>query len=311
MSDHSSIALIGECMIEIREPRGGGLSRGYGGDVLNTSIYLSRLMGMDATVRFTTLLGNDRFSSEMITAWTREGINCDTVGRLSGRNAGLYFVHTDETGERTFHYWRSQSAAREIMGEDWADLRAQAMGSDWIYLSGITLAILDDTGRERLLSELSVARESGALIAFDGNFRPTLWTDPVDAAPWHAQVWNLCGLALAGFEDEAALFGDATPECSLDRLKSYGIAEIVIKRGPQSVFLHTNGANQSIDVTPVGNVIDTTAAGDSFNAGYMAARLKDHSPAESTRIGAALAAEVIQHTGAVIQPAHMPTLFSN
>ena len=309
MSDRPSIALIGECMIEIREPHGGELSRGYGGDVLNTSIYLSRLVGVDATVRFTTLLGKDPFSSEMIAAWEREGINCDTVGRLTERNAGLYFVRTDKTGERTFHYWRSQSAAREIMGEDWADLRAQAMGSDWIYLSGITLAILDDTGRERLLSELSVARKSGALIAFDGNFRPTLWTDPVDAAPWHSQAWDLCALALAGFEDEAAVFGDATPERSLDRLKSHGIAEIVIKRGPQSVLLYNDAANQSIDVTPVGNVIDTTAAGDSFNAGYMAARLKDRSPAEATHIGAALAAEVIQYPGAVISPAHMPTLF--
>ena len=311
MSDRPTVALIGECMIELSELHRGGLSRGYGGDVLNTSVYLSRLMGADANIRFTTLLGKDPFSSEMIAAWEREGINCDTVGRLTARNAGLYFIRTDKTGERTFHYWRSQSAAREIMGEDWADLRAQAMGSDWIYLSGITLAILDNSGRERLLSELSVAHKSGALIAFDGNFRPTLWTNPVDAALWHAQVWDLCALALAGFEDEAALFGDETPERSLDRLQSHGIAEIVIKRGPQSVFLHTNGANQSIDVTPVGNVIDTTAAGDSFNAGYMAARLKDRPPAESARIGAALAAEVIQHTGAVIRHAHMPTLFFN
>lgn len=309
MSDPPSIALIGECMIELCEPHLGGLSRGYGGDVLNTSVYLSRLMGADATVRFTTLLGKDPFSSEMIAAWEKEGINCDTVGQLATRNAGLYFVRTDKAGERTFHYWRSESAAREIMGHEWSNLRAQAMRSDWVYLSGITLAILDDKGRKNLLSELRVARESGALIAFDGNFRPTLWTNPADAAPWHAQVWDLCALALTGVEDEAAVFGDATPKSSLDRLQAHGIAEIVIKRGAQSVFLHTNGTNQYIDVTPVGRVIDTTAAGDSFNAGYMAARLKDRPPAKSVRIGAALAAEVIQHTGGVIPHAHMPKLF--
>ena len=308
MSDHPSIALIGECMIELRELHRGGLSRGYGGDVLNTSVYLSRLMGGDATIRFTTLLGEDPFSLEMVTTWESEGINCDTVGRLTGRNAGLYFVRTDKIGERTFHYWRGQSAAREIMGSDWADLRAHAMGSDWIYLSGITLAILDDPGRERLLSELAVARKRGTHIAFDGNFRPTLWTAPADAAPWHSQVWDLCALALAGVEDEATVFGDATPEASLDRLRDHGITEIVIKRGPQSVLLHADAANQSIDVIPVGNVIDTTAAGDSFNAGYMAARLKNRAPAEAAHIGAMLAAEVIQHPGAVIPPSYMPTL---
>ena len=116
-------------------------------------------------------------------------------------------------------------------------------------------------------------------------------------------------MALAGFADEAAVFGDLTPEASLDRLRGHGIAEIVIKRGQHSVLLHADAANQFISVMPVGNVIDTTAAGDSFNAGYMAARLKGRTPAESARIGAALAAEVIQHTGAVIPHAHMPTLF--
>ena len=105
------------------------------------------------------------------------------------------------------------------------------------------------------------------------------------------------------------MFGDATPEASLARLRDYGIAEIVIKRGQQSILMHADDKNQSIKVMPVGNVVDTTAAGDAFNAGYLAARLKDHSSADSARIGAALAAEVIQHTGAVIPNVHMPTLF--
>lgn len=308
MSGHPSVALIGECMVELRELYGGGLTRGYGGDVLNTSIYLARMMKGAATVRFTTLLGEDPFSDEMIAAWREEGVRCDTVGRHEARNVGLYFVLTDASGEHTFHYWRGQSAAREIMNGQWTALRARAMDSDWIYLSGVTLAILDDGGRERLFEELSRARDRGARIVFDGNFRPILWPDAADARTWHARAWALCNLALAGVEDETRVFGDPTPEAGLERLCGYGIGEVVVKRGSQPIMLHADNETRSIYVDAAAAVVDATAAGDSFNAGYMAARLSGKPPDAAARIGAALAGEVIKHPGAVIPPDRMPNL---
>ena len=164
MVERVSVSLIGECMIELREPLGSQITRGYGGDVLNTAIYLAILMGDEASIRFTTVLGDDPFSTEMIASWEEEGILCDTVGRLSGHNVGLYFVKTDDTGERTFHYWRAQSAARNIMSDQWRPIRKRAFASEWIYISGITLAILDNDGREKLISDLGNARANGCLL---------------------------------------------------------------------------------------------------------------------------------------------------
>ncbi|MEK9726215.1 MAG: sugar kinase [Rhodospirillaceae bacterium] len=300
------VALIGECMIELREMFDGALSRGYGGDVLNTSVYLARLMGDDATVRFVTVLGDDPFADEMLADWAREGIACDAVGRMAGRATGLYVIRTDAAGERTFHYWRGQSPAREMMTDDWTDLRRAAFAADWIYLSGVTLAVIGEAGRARLVDELAAARAAGATVVFDGNFRPILWPDPADARVWHDRVWRLTGLALAGVEDEARIFGDATPEATVARLAEAGIPEIVLKRGPQPVLIRRDGREMQLDVEPATEVVDTTAAGDSFNAGYLAARIRGRGPLAAAGAGARLAVEVIRHPGAIIPAENMP-----
>lgn len=306
MGPPPSVALIGECMIELRERPDGTLTRGFGGDVLNTAVYLRRLLGPDAEVRFATVLGDDPFSDEMISAWRDEGLNCDTVGRKSGTSAGLYLIRTDGDGERTFTYWRGQAPARRIMTQEWAALVEPAFRSAWIYLSGITLAILDDGSRERLLERLAAARAHGATIAFDGNFRPALWDDPAAAARWHDRVWRLCGLALAGAEDEARIFGDASPQRTMQRLVACGVPEIVVKMGDDGVMTGFQGEVRTIPIQPAAEIVDTTAAGDSFNAAYLAGRMTGADPVASAKMGAVLAAEVIRHAGAIIPATAMP-----
>jgi len=305
--DRTSVTLIGECMIELREVSDGQLTRGYGGDVLNTAVYLSRLLGADADVRFTTVMGDDPFSDAIVDAWRDEGILCDTVGRKPRSNAGLYMIRTDAVGERTFHYWRGQSPARDLMASGWSLILDLALQAPWIYVSGITLAILDDAGRERLMESLDMARRRGAALVFDGNFRPSLWPRPADAATWHTRMWRLCSLALAGAEDEAQLFGDTAAEDSMTRLQGYGIPEIVIKRGPDPILLGHGGTMESVAVSVVEDIVDTTAAGDSFNAGYLNARIRGMAPNEAAEMGMALAATVIQYTGAVIPMSAMPS----
>jgi len=307
MTENVSLALIGECMIELREIHGDNITRGYGGDVLNTAIYLARLMKNKADIRFTTVLGDDPFSAQMVSEWKREGILCDTVGYLTEHNAGLYFVTTKKSGERSFHYWRNQSAARQIMSTNFSALRDCAMSSDWIYLSGITLAILNgDADRECLLNNLANAKSRGSKIVFDGNFRPRLWSNKKNALEWHTRAWRVCDIALAGAEDEANLFEDMTEEESLKRLRNYGIPEICLKNGPHPLLVSTRSGTTILEIEPIKEILDTTAAGDSFNAGYIAARLQNKTPVQAARSAAILAGEVIKHPGAIIPEKHMP-----
>src|SRR5882757_8458168 len=106
------VACIGECMIELRQASGGLYSRGFGGDTLNTAVYLARLgIGVD----YITALGNDSLSDEMVEVWRAEGIGITKVARLKGKLPGIYMIETSEGGERRFFHWRDSAAARQLM----------------------------------------------------------------------------------------------------------------------------------------------------------------------------------------------------
>src|SRR4051794_13817570 len=103
----AGIASIGECMIELRQMPDGSLTRFYGGDTLNTAVYLARL---GAAVDYVTALGDDPLSDEMIAGWRDEQIGTTRVVRLAGKLPGLYMIETNSAGERRFYHWREASA---------------------------------------------------------------------------------------------------------------------------------------------------------------------------------------------------------
>ena len=101
------VASIGECMIELSPAAGGLLSRSYGGDTLNTAVYLARL---GVAVDYVTALGDDPWSDEMLGAWQAEGVGTDLVVRVPGRLPGLYLISTDDDGQRALPLLARQRA---------------------------------------------------------------------------------------------------------------------------------------------------------------------------------------------------------
>ena len=307
------LAFIGECMIELREAGSAGdgtMHRTFGGDTLNSAVYAARcLKNADAEVEYVTILGDDPFSSEMLATWRAEGVGTELVTRRADALPGLYAIRNDTTGERSFHYWRSESPARELLADAGAaSLAASLADFDLLYVSGITLAILGAAGRDRLFQTLARARARGAIIAFDSNYRPRLWPDEDTARREITRGAAAATLILSSFDDERTLFGDTSPEESARRLHALGVAEIVIKNGAGTclVSLVGDGTNDTEAgewrITPplIARPVDTTAAGDSFNAAYLTARLMGAGAEASAVRGAALAAQVIQHRGAIV-----------
>jgi len=297
------VASIGECMIEFSAARDGLFARGFGGDTLNTAVYLSRL-GID--VSYVTALGDDALSDAMLAAWRAEGIDTHEVLRLPGRVPGLYMIERDARGERSFLYWRDRAPAREFFDRaDDATLERLA-GFDWLYFSGISLSLYGETGRSRLRELLVAARRRGGRIAFDGNYRPRGWSDVESAQRAFNTILPLVDLALPTLEDEQALFGDADAAACVARLKARGIGEIVVKRGPLGCLIETAGRRAEIPPPQIVQPVDTTAAGDSFNAAYLAARIVGVAPEQAAQAGHRLASVVIMSPGAVIAREAMP-----
>lgn len=297
--ENKKIAFFGECMIELS---GTPLNRTYGGDTLNTALYLARLLqDQPFEISYATGLGQDSLSQEMMDNWQAESIACDLVKRIEGKNPGLYMVETDQTGERSFHYWRSDSAVKRYF--DHVSPLEEAIEKedvDALYISGISLAILDDQAKESLLLCIKQLKKQNKQIFFDNNYRPQLWSTE-EAKHWYSQVLSYTDVALITEDDDVLVWGNAN---IIDRCQHFGCQQVVIKRGcePCIVVDNLQGSAEQVEVsaTKVEKVIDTCAAGDSFAAGYLAGYLSGKTPAQSAKLGHALAGTVIQYSGAII-----------
>jgi 2-dehydro-3-deoxygluconokinase len=299
----TKVACIGECMIELKQAEGGLYARGYGGDTLNTSVYLARL---GVNVDYITALGDDPMSDEMVAGWAAERVGIDRVMRLKGKLPGIYLIRTDEFGDRRFFHWRENAAARSLMDlPETADILDSLATYDLVYLSAITLSIYGAQGRTRLFSALERARTRGVRVAFDTNFRARGWPDPDVARAVFDEAFAASDIVLASTEDLLPLYPNESDAQLLGRIRC---SEAVLRLREPGSIARFEGVSREVRPAPVTQpVVDTTAAGDSFSAAYLAARLTGAEPLEAAQAGHRLAGAVVCYPGAIIPRSAMPT----
>lgn len=272
----------------------------FAGDTYNTSVYMARL-GLQTD--YVTRLGDDPYSQQIMQRMADENIGTNMIQLLPGRSPGLYIIRNTPDGEREFFYWRKESPARELFSTVEASnaLFQKLRDCDCVYLSGITLAIIGEQSRQHLFSVLQKLREHGITIAFDSNYRPRLWRDKQEAQSAMLQIIQYVDIALLTLDDELLLWGDDRIESCKQRYAAYNLRELILKRGSEDAIIIIGNTETRIPVPPVANVLDTTGAGDTFNAGYLAARLQNASAEDAVRQAIRCASIIIRHRGAVIE----------
>lgn len=293
------ILSLGEAMVELGRADHPDLWRpGIAGDTLNTAWYLRRLLGADWQVDYLSRVGMGAFSQQMVDFLAAQGIGTAHVGRDPDREIGLYAIGLTN-GERSFAYWRDTSAARRL-ADDPAVLDAALDGATVAYFSGITVAILPPEGRANLLGALARARPAGMRVVFDPNLRPRLWTDAGIMRQGISDAAAGADLVLPSFDDEAVHFGDADPQATVTRYLARGAGQVVVKNGGGSIRFGGHEGFGIITGLEPETPADRTAAGDSFNAGYLAAWLSGADCAAAIAAGHDLSRKVIRHRGALV-----------
>lgn len=288
------VAAIGECMLELSSQNGPDWRLGFAGDTFNTLWALAALTGGPAT--YVSAFGDDPFSQRQIEFFAENGIGIGASPVIIGARPGLYAITLDGP-ERSFTYWRSDSAARQLASD--ATALAKSMeNQSLVYFSGITLAILDREARKTLLSAISNARAAGSQVAFDPNYRPRLWPERETAQVAIAEALAVSDIALPTFPDEQMLHGDRTPEDTAERI-GRSVREVVVKNGELPALVSVGADGQEVAAIHVAKPVDTTGAGDSFNGGYLAARLAGLAPADAARRAHRVASRVVQVRGAL------------
>lgn len=302
-----SVATIGEVMVELSpsptasEDNRELLALSYAGDSFNTAVYLSRL---GIKTDYITQLGDDYYSDEVLNYLARENIGTALIRQIPETRPGIYLIRNSADGEREFYYWRNQSPARKLFSdiEHRQTLFTQLMQFDYLYLTGISLAILEPGDRTNFLEFLRRYRNEGGKVIFDSNYRPGLWTTKKVTQNTISAAMKLTDIALLTLDDEQLLWDVENADDCLALHSQHSVPEIVIKRGSSSVIARHGDRKIEIEVPRVNNTVDTTGAGDTFNAGYLAGRLKGLTVEDSIALANKCAAQTIQHRGAIISP---------
>jgi 2-dehydro-3-deoxygluconokinase len=309
-----NVVCLGECMIELREESPGRLAQGYAGDTYNTAVYLKRLDARHALdVQYATAIGGDAFADDMIAAWRAEEVGTALVRRVPERSTGLYAIRTDAGGERHFSYWRDTSAARAYFDAAVTPLEDRADAIDLLVLSGITLAVMQGALDARLPALLDRVRARGGRVAFDNNYRARLWADGSRARAAFAMALARTDIALITLDDALALDPSLDARRALAQAFALPCTEVVVKRGIESTLVRQRGdaAYAEAAVVPVEYPVDTTAAGDSFDAGYLARRLAGDEPLAAAAFGNRVANVVVRHAGAIVPRAALASLVAD
>ncbi|WP_176082609.1 sugar kinase [Martelella sp. HB161492] len=297
-----NILCIGECMVEMAPREDGAYNRGFAGDTFNSAWYLSKVLPGHFTVDYFSGAGNDAVSGEMLSFMENAGVGTASIRRIADRTVGLYMIAL-KNGERSFSYWRDVSAAK-LLAEDKDALRAAVKGRGMILFSGITMAVIYAEHRQNLLDVLSEARAEGTIVAFDPNMRARLWPSKDIMAETIMRSAAVSDIVLPSFDEDGVVFGDADPKATIARYRSIGVNTVIVKNGPETIYAEDSEEGPvTFSPTPSKNVVDTTAAGDSFNAGMISALMTGHALVDALAKGSALSARVIGARGALVEDA--------
>ena len=289
---------VGEAMAELRQDAA-GFAVGFAGDSFNTAVYCSRVLKNPGAVGYLTRIGEDPLSEGFLRLARAEGLDCVSIGRDHERNIGIYTVQTDQAGERSFHYWRADSAARQLFREE--DEFAPLSQCRILYFSAITLAILPPLVRARWLDRVAdLRRTHGIVVAFDSNYRPRLWESSEAARASINRAWYLTDIALPSLDDEMALFGDADDDAVLARLWRCGCRQGALKRAAAGPLALADTGVALPPFAPAEHVLDSTAAGDSFNGAYLAGVIAGADVNTCLSWGHAMARQVVAKPGAIV-----------
>ena len=267
-----------------------------GGSAANTAAALARL---SVECRFIGTVGDDSHGRFAVASLAAAGVDTGAIEITAEAPTVMVIIAIAPDGERLIYVWPPSGGAHGELGIETAV--AAASTADWLHVSGICLRLAP--AREAVLAAMEHARSDGVPVSFDLNLRLENWgwdddfRSVVDTAVTRSDV--IMGAAI---DEIVALAGRNDP-----------IEAAVSLAGDERLVIARMGAAGAIACSAMGvvdargftvDVVDTVGAGDAFNAGFIAARLRGLAISEALRWGNGVAALTVSRSGARATPTY-------
>lgn len=304
MSQPLNFFAFGECMAQLNIDTQQHVDLGFAGDVFNALVYAKRCFDHVNPI-FVSATGTDKLSQLMHKTSLDENIDTSKIVRSESHNLGIYSINIDDQGERSFDYWRSNSAASQYFSLSASkskpfDIDLDANASNVFFFSGISIGILSETDRNELLTAISQLKAQGCRIVFDPNYRPKLWDSQQQAISWINRAYQISDIVLPGLDEHEMLFGHKTVQDVYEYFEQWHSKEIVVKAGSEGVYARDEAQNSIHVPFKAAEVqVDSTAAGDSFAGVYISSRLQGKDMEESVQLASTVARFVVTQYGAI------------
>jgi 2-dehydro-3-deoxygluconokinase len=249
---------------------------------------------MGRSARFISRVGDDPFGQRMRATLANEGVDVSYLATDTAAPTGVFFREWLPDGARRVYYYRANSAASHLAPED---LRAEMFeGARVVHLTGIT-PVLSASCAAACARAIELARDAGAVVSFDPNYRARLWS-PAAARAALLPLMRHADIILMGHEDADAVFetGD-DDQSALQAAAALGARIVVLKRAERGALALAEGTTLSVPAAPIERMVDPVGAGDGFDAGFLAGWLRGDRLEDSLRLGARVGAAAVATLG--------------
>ena len=292
----TTICSIGECMIEMTNVEKELYNYSVAGDTLNFTSYLDQSI---FNKFYLTAIGTSDINKGVISFFKKKKINTNLVKKISSKEIGLYLIKNTKRGEKKFYYWRDDSAANFFFNHINKSLFINKYTFDYIYLTGITLSILDFKNIDKFITNLSVLRKKNSKIIFDFNIRIKRWSKKNLNLYLNKILPNVDILFCSG-EDLVCWKKNNNIKTFQYILKKFNIYHAIYRKNEEYNYSFYKNKKYMIKNKPIKKVVDTSGAGDGYNAAYLSSFIISNNPQVALNEASKIGAKIVMKKGAIV-----------
>ncbi len=292
-----NVCSIGEAMIEISNLKNSLYNQSFAGDTLNFCNYLDK---KKLNAFFLSAIGKSEINQSLLDFVKSKKISTKHIKQINQSEVGLYLIKNKNNGEKQFFYWRDESAAKQYFNNiDFLNLYKELKNFDYIYFSGITLSIIHISKLNNFIKLLKQLKVKKIKIVFDFNIRPSRWNKK-NLNKFFNSVLKFVDICFLSGEDMNYWKNKNNIKSYEKIVRKYKIKHSIFRKNAKFTYVFLNKTKYVFRNKLLKKVVDTSGAGDGFNAAYLSNFIVNNDPLLALKAGSSLGSKIVMKKGAIV-----------